>query len=113
MNSRSNALKPGEGSIEWLTNFADACQAALSADSVTLPPLDMLKSPCKWLSDGQEIHTASDLFSISKRLRAKLLDAVPSMGKARLLQQILGTAKALAECPVARERRAVMDSQLG
>ena len=109
MNSASKVLKPLEGSDEWLTNFADACQAALSADSVTLPPLDMLKSLCKWLSDEQEIHKASDLFSLSKNLHNKLLDAVPSMGKARLLQQILSTAKALAECPVARERRAVMD----
>ena len=31
------------------------------------------------------------------------------MGKARLLQEILSTAKAAAECPVTRERRAVMD----
>ena len=81
MNSASNVLKPGEGSDEWLSNFADACQAALSADSVTLQPLDMLKSLCKWLSDEQEIHTASDLFSLSKNLHTKLLDAVPSIGK--------------------------------
>ena len=31
------------------------------------------------------------------------------MGKARRLPQILGTAEASAECPVLRERRAVLD----
>ena len=66
-------------------------------------------SLCKWLSDAQEIHTASELFSIHKSLHTKLLDSAPSMGKARLLQQILDTSKASAEGPVTRERRSVMD----
>ena len=92
-----------------LSDFADACQAALSADAITLPPLDVLMSLCKWLSEAQEIHTASELFSINKSLHTKLLDSAPSMGKARLLQQILNTTKASAQCPVTRERRSVMD----
>ena len=92
-----------------LSDFADACQMALSADAITLPPLDILMSLCKWLSEAQEIHTASELFSINKSLHMKLLDSAPSMGKARLLQQILNTSKASAECPVTRERRSVMD----
>ena len=85
-----------------LSDFADTCQAALSADAIALPPLDIFMSLCKWLSDAQEIHTASELFSINKSLRMKLLDSAPSMGKARLLQQILDTSKASAECPVTR-----------
>ena len=97
-----------DGPAEKLSDLADACQAALSADAITLPPLDVLMSLCKWLSEAQEIHTASELFSINKSLHTKLLDSVPSMGKARLLRQLLNATKTPAECPVSRERRTVM-----